>query len=71
MTLISVNLENSLKDKIEEKAGQLEITTNELVVQAIKDFLYTNRVDALRAQLQPQFNAQGYENEEDLFKSIS
>lgn len=71
MTSISVSIEDKLKKQIEDKAAELRMPTNELILQAIKDFLYFNQLNALREKLEEKFKAQGYQSEEDIFNAVS
>lgn len=71
MTSISVSIEDKLKKQIEDKAAELRMPTNELILQAIKDFLYFNQLNALREKLEEKFKAQGYQSEEDIFNTVS
>ncbi len=71
MTSISVKIEDKLKRQIEEKAAELKIPANELILQAIKDFLYFDQINMLRDKLEEKFKAKGYQNEDDIYNAIS
>lgn len=71
MTSISISLEDRLKNKIEEKAAELNMPANTLILQAIKDFLYFNQLHTLRSRLEEKIRSQGYQSEEDIFNAVS
>lgn len=71
MTSISIKIEDQLKKQIEEKAAAMKVPTNELILQAIKDFLYFDQLNTLRDRLEEKFKAKGYQNEDDIYNTIS
>ncbi|MFN7116496.1 MAG: ribbon-helix-helix protein, CopG family [Saprospiraceae bacterium] len=71
MTSISINIEDQLKKQIEAKAAEMKVPTNELILQAIKDFLFFNQLNTLRDKLEEKFKAKGYQNEDDIYNAIS
>jgi hypothetical protein len=71
MTTLSVQLEEMLKKQIESKAAELNIHPEDLVIKAIKDYLYLERVKQLRNSLQGKAEQSGFESEEDIMNRIS
>lgn len=71
MTSISIKIEDQLKKQIEEKAAAMKVPTNELILQAIKDFLYFDQLNTLRDRLEEKFKAKGYQNEDDIYNVTS
>ena len=71
MTTLSIQLEETLRKQLENKANELKINPDDLIIKAIKDFLYLERVNQLRNSLQGQAKKSGYESEEAVFDGIS
>ncbi len=71
MNTISIKIEDELKRQVEEKAKELQINTNDLIVKALNEFLYLARVNQLRDDLTDYAKKQGFESEEDIFREIS
>lgn len=58
-------------DQIRAKAKVLGIDEEALVVKALKDFLYLNRVNAIREKMENRFREMGIQSEEDIFERVS
>lgn len=71
MTTLSIQLEEKLKKQLENKATELKMNPDELVVKAIKDYLYIERVKQLRDTLQGKAEENGFTSEEDILQRIS
>ncbi len=71
MNTISINIEDELKRQVEEKAKELQIDTNDLIVKALHEFFYLTRVNQLRDDLGEYAKKQGFDSEEDIFREIS
>jgi predicted transcriptional regulator len=71
MTTLSVQLEEMLKKQIESKAAELNIHPEDLVIKAIKDYLYLERVKQLRNSLQGKAEQSGFGSEDDIMNRIS
>ena len=71
MTTLSIQLEEKLKKQLESKATELKMNPDDLVIKAIKDYLYLERVKQLRDSLQGQAEQSGFKSEEDILNNIS
>jgi predicted transcriptional regulator len=71
MTTLSIQLEEALKKQLESKARELKMNSDDLVVKAIKDFLYLERVNQLRNSLQGKADQSGFRDEQDILDRIS
>lgn len=71
MTTLSIQLEETLKKQLENKATELKMNPDDLVIKAIKDYLYIERVKQLRDSLQGQAEQSGFKSEEDILNKIS
>jgi len=71
MSIISIKLEDELKLQLENKAKALNMNTNDLIVKALSDFFYLDKIDKVRVRLNENFKEAGYQSEEDIFDEIS
>ena len=71
MTTLTIRLEEKLRKQLEDKASELETNPDDLIIKAIKDFLYLERVNQLRDSLQGKAEQSGFESEEAIFDGIS
>lgn len=70
-TAISLRLKSSLKKRLEKKAKELKLKTNDLIVKALEDFLYLEQLNTLRSELTSYALKKGFNSEEDIFKRVS
>ena len=71
MTTLSIQLEESLKKQLESKASELKMNPDDLIIKAVKDFLYLERVNQLRDSLRGQAKRSGFESEDAILDGIS
>ena len=71
MSIITIKIEDELKNKIEEKARAANEDSNALIVKAIEKYLALEKVDSIRNQLQSLFNSKGYNSDNDIYNTVS
>ena len=71
MVAISVNLDDDLMNQIRDRAKSLGINEESLVVKAIQEYLFLNKVDAIREKMGEHFRNIGIQSEEDIYESVS
>lgn len=71
MTTLKIQLEETLRKQLADKANELQMDLDDLVIKAVKDFLYLERVNQLRNSLQGQAEKSGFRDEEDVLNRIS
>jgi len=70
-TVISLKLKESLKRGLEKKAKELKLNTNDLIIKALENFIYFEKVNNLRRELNKYATKKGFKGEEDVFREIS
>lgn len=70
-TVISLKLKETLKRGIEKKAKELKLNTNDLIIKALENFIYFEKVNNLRQELNKYATKKGFKGEEDVFREIS
>lgn len=70
-TAVTFRLQETLVAQMELRAKELQIDLQSLVEKAIEDFLFAQRLDALRDRLGSHVKSLGFEREEDIFEEIS
>lgn len=71
MTVLSVRFDDDLMARLRKKAKELGVEEAELIQKALKDYLYLDQVQEIRAQMQELFNKKGYNSEEEIFDQVS
>ncbi|MEI6184113.1 MAG: hypothetical protein WCP65_01195 [Bacteroidota bacterium] len=71
MPTITINIEEELKNKIEEKARAANEDSNALIVKAIEKYLALEKVDSIRKFLSPLFLSKDIFTESDIYRIIS
>jgi len=71
MSTISIELQDELKEQLENNAKALNMKPNELIIKALSDFFFLNKIDTVRQQIAPKFKELGYQNEQDIFDQVS
>ena len=66
---LTIQLEDIFLTRLEGKAKDLQISTNELVIKALEYFLYIERLNLLRKQLEIYAQQKGFFSEEDFYKN--
>jgi len=69
--VISLKLKESLKKGLEKKAKELKLNTNDLIIKALENFIYFEKVINLRRELNKYATKKGFKGEEDVFREIS
>lgn len=68
---VTIQLEEPFFARLESRAKDLEVNTNELIIKALEYFLYIERLNSLRNQLSHYAKKQGFGSEEDFYQQIS
>lgn len=68
---ISISLPEDLKEEIDRFSRSEGISRSDLVREAVREYLFTRRLRALRQRLMPYAEAQGIFTDEDVFREIS
>ena len=70
-TSVSIQLDTQLLAALARKAKELNTDTQSLIVKAINDLLYWDKVERLQPSLEAKAKQQGFSSEEDIFNAIS
>jgi len=71
MSTISIELQDELKAQLEGKAKALNMKTSDLIVKALSDFFYLEKIEAVRQRINPKFTKSGYHSDQDVFDKVS
>jgi len=71
MHTISLRINNNIQKQLELKAKELNTDTNNVILKALDDFLYFERIKQLRSKLKKSFFKKGIKSEDNLFDIIS
>ena len=70
-TSVSIQLDTQLLEALAQKAKELNTDTQSLIVKAINDLLYWDKLGRMQPSLEEKANRQGFSSEEDVFDAIS
>lgn len=70
-TRMSLVINDNLLNKIQEVADKLHIGKDELIIKAVKKYLFISEVKDIRKKLKPIVQKQGFKNEDDIFNVVS
>ncbi len=68
---ISISLSEELRIELDRFAETRGVTRSDVVREAVADYLFNQRLRALRARLLPHAEAQGVFTDEDVFRIVS
>ena len=68
---ISISLPEPLKDELDRFTQLRGISRSDLVREAVREYLFSRRVRALREELMPYAEAQGIFTDEDVFRELA
>lgn len=68
---ISISLPEPLKAELDRFTQAEGISRSDLVREAVREYLFTRRLRALRQELMPYAEAQGIYTDEDVFREVS
>ena len=68
---ISISLPEELRAELDRLTEAQGVTRSDLVREALREYLFTQRFRALRQELMPYAEAQGVFTDEDVFRSVS
>lgn len=68
---ISISLPEALKAELDAYTRAEGISRSDLVREAVREYLFTRRLQALRQELMPYAEAQGIYTDEDVFRELS
>jgi metal-responsive CopG/Arc/MetJ family transcriptional regulator len=68
---ISITLPGDLKEELDRVTEAEGVSQNELVREAVREYLFIRRLRSLRRRLMPYAEAQGVLTDEDVFREIS
>lgn len=69
--ILSISIDKSLKDKVNDVAKRFHISKSELVKKAIEKYIVHQEFQELREILIPYAEKAGYYSDEDIFNDIS
>ena len=68
---LTIQIEPIFLTNLEKKAKELQMNTNDLVIKALEYFLYIERLQAVRQQLEIYALQNNFLSEEDFYNQIS
>ena len=68
---IQISLPDSLRTRLDQMVETTQITRNEVVSEALRQYLQREEFQRLRRVMIPQAQAQGVYTDEDVFRRIS
>ena len=68
---VTIELESGLVHELDAFARQHGLTRSEVVVDAVRDYLFFHRSRSLRARMSPEAQAQGLFTDRDVMERIS
>jgi metal-responsive CopG/Arc/MetJ family transcriptional regulator len=68
---ISISLPKDLKAEIDRFTRSEGISRSDLVREAVRDYLFSRRLRALRQEIMPYAEAQGVYTDDDVFREVS
>ena len=68
---ISVSLPEDLRAEVDRFTASEGVSRSDVIREALREYLFTRRFRALRAELMPYAEAQGIFTDEDVFREIS
>lgn len=68
---ISISLPEEVKEELDRFTEARGITRSDAVREAVADYLFREKLQALRARLMPYAEAQGVFTDEDVFRLVS
>ena len=68
---IQISLPGSLRTRLDQMVETVQITRNEVVREALRQYLQREEFQRLRRVMIPQAQAQGIYTDEDVFRRIS
>lgn len=69
--VLSISIEKSLKQKVDEAAKMLHVSKSELVKKALEKYITHEELKELRTMLVPLGEKAGYLTDDDIFNDIS
>ena len=69
--IITVNLSSDLRAALEEALRESGQSSNELVSEALRDYLFIRKFRLLREHMTAKARAQGIYSDEDVFERVS
>lgn len=71
MTVVSVELDDTLARELKQMSESMQTSEVDLIKKAVDNFLRQQRMDRIRAEVQPYAETAGFLTEEDVYKEIS
>ena len=68
---ISISLSEALKKELDALARSEGVGRSDIVREAVREYLFSRRLQALRADLMPYARAQGIYTDDDVFQVVS
>ena len=69
--ILSISVDKSLKEKVEQAAGRFHISKSELIKKAIEKYIAHAELREIREKLISHAESSGYFSDEDIFKDFS
>lgn len=68
---ISISLPEDLKAELDRLTQSEGVTRSDVVREAVRAYVFSRRLDALRRELMPYAEAVGIHTDEDVFREVS
>ncbi|GAB2599758.1 hypothetical protein [Spirosoma areae] len=71
MTVVAVELDDKLALELKQISESLQTSEVDIIKKAVDTYLRQQRMDRIRAEIQPYAEAAGFVNEDDIYKEVS
>lgn len=68
---VKVNISKSTLNRIDRLSDEMELKRDELILRALKKYLFIAEMQRIRKRIKPKMKKLGYKREEDIFSAIS
>ena len=66
-----LNISKSTLTKIDRLSDEMKMEREELILKALKRFLFVTEMKQVRKRIRPKAKKLGYKTEDDIFRAIS
>lgn len=71
MMTLSLTLPDQLAQELEQESKERNVEATEIIRKALRGYLYSQRMDRIRAEMRPYAEKAGFLSEDDIFREIS
>ncbi|GAB4042128.1 hypothetical protein [Spirosoma litoris] len=71
MTVVAVELEDKVLRDLEEVSETVNLSSDQLISQIVKNYLHLEKMNKLRKELKGTAEGAGFFSEEDIYREIS